>query len=46
VSDRRCRDHEGLGYTNAKTQYAFVKALDARGDEAARRLVPHVDPEQ
>ena len=39
------RFYEGLGYTNLKTQYSFVKPLDARGHELARRLVPRVDPE-
>ena len=43
---RAHRFYEGLGYVNAKTQYAFVKALDARGDEAARRMVPRVDLDQ
>jgi ribosomal protein S18 acetylase RimI-like enzyme len=42
---RAHRFYEGLGYINVKTQYSFVKALDARGDEAVRRLVPRVDPE-
>jgi GNAT superfamily N-acetyltransferase len=42
---RAHRFYEDLGYANVKTQYSFVKALDARGDEAARRLVPRVDPE-
>ena len=39
------RFYEELGYTNVKTQYSFVKPLDARGDDVARRLVPRVDPE-
>jgi len=39
------RFYEGLGYVNVKTQFSFVKALDARGDEMARRLVPRVEPE-
>jgi GNAT superfamily N-acetyltransferase len=40
------RFYAELGYTNIKTQYSFVKPLDARGDDAARRLVPRVDPEK
>jgi GNAT superfamily N-acetyltransferase len=38
------RFYESLGYTNLKTQYSFAKALDARGEVEARRLVPRVDP--
>ena len=39
------RFYEGLGYRNVKTQYSFVKPLDARGAQVAGRLVPKVDPE-
>ena len=39
------RFYEGLGYRNVKTQYSFVKPLDARGAQVAWRLVPKVDPE-
>jgi len=39
------RFYEGLGYANVKTQYSFVKPLDARGAQVAERLVPKVDPE-
>jgi len=39
------RFYEGLGYANVKTQYSFVKPLDARGAEIAARLVPRVDAE-
>ena len=39
------RFYEGLGYANVKTQYSFVKPLDARGAEMAARLVPRVDSE-
>lgn len=39
------RFYEGLGYSNVKTQYSFVKALDSRGAEMAARLVPRVEPE-
>ena len=39
------RFYEGLGYANVKTQYSFVKPLDARGAEIAARLVPRVEPE-
>jgi GNAT superfamily N-acetyltransferase len=42
---RAHRFYEELGYANVKTQYAFVKPLDARGGEMARRLVPRVEPE-
>lgn len=38
------RFYEGLGYVNVKTQYSFVKPLDADGAEMAARLVPRVDP--
>ena len=39
------RFYEGLGYSNVKTQYSFVKPLDLRGAEMAARLVPRVEPE-
>ena len=39
------RFYESVGYTNVKTQYAFAKALDARGDDFASRLVPRVETE-
>jgi GNAT superfamily N-acetyltransferase len=39
------RFYEGLGYANVKTQYSFVKPLDPRGAEMARRLVPRVEPD-
>ena len=42
---RAHRFYEGLGYANVKTQYSFVKPLDARGAEAALRLVPQVETE-
>lgn len=40
------RFYEGLGYANVKTQYSFVKPLDAHGAAVATRLVPRVDPEK
>ena len=40
------RFYEGLGYANVKTQYSFVKPLDARGARIAARLVPKVEPER
>ena len=40
------RFYEGLGYRNVKTQYSFVKPLDARGAQLAARLVPKVEPER
>ena len=42
---RAHRFYEGLGYANVKSQYSFVKPLDARGAKAAARLVPQVEPE-
>ena len=39
------RFYEGLGYAQVKTQYSFVKPLDASGAGMASRLVPRVDPE-
>ena len=39
------RFYEGLGYRNVKTQYSFVKPLDASGAGMAGRLVPRVEPE-
>jgi GNAT superfamily N-acetyltransferase len=39
------RFYAGLGYTNVKTQYSFVKVLDPRAAGAGQRLVPRVDPE-
>jgi GNAT superfamily N-acetyltransferase len=39
------RFYEGLGYAQVKTQYSYVKALDASGVNMATRLVPHVEPE-
>lgn len=34
--------YEQLGYTNIKTQYSFVKLLDAGGSDDVRRFVPRV----
>ena len=39
------RFYEGLGYAQVKTQYSFVKPLDASGADLATRLVPRVEPE-
>jgi GNAT superfamily N-acetyltransferase len=37
------RFYQQLGYTNIKTQYAFIKALDGAGRERLKRFVPRVD---
>ena len=37
------RFYEGLGYTNIKTQYSFVKALNPAAAARVRSFVPHVD---
>jgi ribosomal protein S18 acetylase RimI-like enzyme len=37
------RFYEALGYTNIKTQYAVVKAIDPEHQDALLRLVPDVD---
>ena len=37
------RFYERLGYTNIKTQYAFVKSIDPRADAAIRAFVPRID---
>ncbi|MGH9387549.1 MAG: GNAT family N-acetyltransferase [Vicinamibacterales bacterium] len=37
------RFYECLGYTNIKTQYAFVKSLDGADTENLRRFVPRVE---
>ena len=39
------RFYEGLGYAQVKTQYSFVKPLDASGADLATRLVPRVESE-
>ena len=39
------RFYAGLGYAQVKTQYTFVKALDAGGADMATRLVPRAEPE-
>ena len=39
------RFYQGLGYAQVKTQYSFVKPLDASGADMATRLVPRVEPE-
>ena len=36
--------YEDLGYTNIKTQYSFVKPLDAAAAARLRTLVPRVEP--
>jgi N-acetylglutamate synthase-like GNAT family acetyltransferase len=35
--------YEGLGYTNIKTQYSFIKSLDADQHQDVRKFVPKVD---
>ena len=37
------RFYEELGYTNIKTQYSFVKSLDAAEPEHLSRFVPRVE---
>ena len=37
------RFYERLGYRNIKTQYSFVKPVDAAGHEALHSLVPKVE---
>lgn len=37
------RFYQRLGYANIKTQYAFVKSIDPRGEAAIRGLVPRMD---
>ena len=37
------RFYEALGYTNVKTQYAFVKSLDAGEQTAPRGFVPRIE---
>lgn len=37
------RFYETLGYTNIKTQYAFVKSLDATEQQNVLKFVPKVD---
>ena len=38
------RFYEDLGYTNIKTQYSFIKALDPTAAARVRTFVPRVDP--
>ena len=38
------RFYEALGYTIIKTQYSFVKPLDAEAAARVRTFVPRVDP--
>lgn len=37
------RFYEGLGYTNIKTQYSFIKPLNPRAAGRVRSFVPRVD---
>jgi GNAT superfamily N-acetyltransferase len=37
------RFYEGMGYTNVKTQYSFVKPLSPAGQERVAAFVPRVD---
>jgi GNAT superfamily N-acetyltransferase len=41
--DAAHRFYESLGYTNIKTQYAFVKPLDSAAAARVRTFVPRVD---
>lgn len=36
--------YEGLGYTNIKTQYSFIKPLNPAAAARVRTFVPRVDP--
>jgi len=36
--------YEGLGYTNIKTQYSFIKPLDADAAARVQTFVPRVEP--
>jgi GNAT superfamily N-acetyltransferase len=38
------RFYEGLGYTNIKTQYSFIKALNPAAAARVWAFVPRVDP--
>ena len=38
------RFYEDIGYTNIKTQFSFIKALDGSDRSALRAFVPRVDP--
>jgi GNAT superfamily N-acetyltransferase len=38
------RFYETLGYTNIKTQFSFIKPLDAAAAARMRTFVPRVDP--
>jgi GNAT superfamily N-acetyltransferase len=38
------RFYESVGYTNIKTQYSFIKALDSAAATRVRTFVPRVDP--
>ena len=42
--DAAHRFYEDLGYTNIKTQYSFIKPLDAAAAARIRSFVPRVDP--
>ena len=37
------RFYEGVGYTNIKTQFSFIKSVDGSDDERFRAFVPRVD---
>jgi hypothetical protein len=37
------RFYERLGYTNIKTQYSFIKSLDAAGHQDVKWFVPRVE---
>ena len=36
--------YERVGYTNIKTQYTFVKTLDAAGPTRLRGFIPEIGP--
>lgn len=37
------RFYEALGYTNIKTQYCFIKSLDAARQQEVQKVIPRVD---
>ena len=41
--DAAHRFYERIGYTNLKTQYSFIKPLDAAAAQRLRAFVPRVD---
>jgi GNAT superfamily N-acetyltransferase len=44
--DAAHRFYETIGYTNIKTQYSFIKAVDPAATARIRAFVPRVDPKR